>query len=57
MNVVMTGSGRYIEVQGTAEGIPFTRGEFDDLLELAADGIAEIVEVQRSVVAEPPAAR
>src|SRR3712207_3309229 len=35
MNVVKTGAGRFIEVQGTAEGLPFTRGELDDLLALA----------------------
>jgi ribonuclease PH len=57
MNVVMTGTGRYIEVQGTAEGIPFTRGELDGLLELAADGIARIVDLQRATVAETPATR
>ncbi|HUI05117.1 MAG TPA: ribonuclease PH, partial [Acidimicrobiales bacterium] len=39
MNVVMTGSGRFIEVQGTAEGMAFTRGELDELLDLATTGI------------------
>jgi ribonuclease PH len=57
MNVVMTGSGRFIEVQGTAEGMPYTRGELDDLLELAGAGIREIVDLQRELVAEPPPAR
>jgi ribonuclease PH len=57
MNVVMTGSGRFIEVQGTAEGAPFSRGELDELLGLAEHGIARIFELQRSVVAEPPPAR
>ncbi len=57
MNVVMTGSGRYIEVQGTAEGLPFSRSELDSLLELAADGIGRIVDLQRATVAEPPAPR
>ena len=38
MNVVMTGSGRFVEVQGTAEGMPFTRGELDELLALAEGG-------------------
>src|SRR5690606_38314563 len=46
MNVVMTGSGRYIEVQGTAEGLAFSRGELDELLGLAEGGIARIVELQ-----------
>ena len=57
MNVVMTGSGRFIEVQGTAEGMAFTRSELDDLLELAHKGITEIVELQIEMTAEPPAPR
>ncbi|WP_198971107.1 ribonuclease PH [Xylophilus sp. ASV27] len=47
MNVVMTGAGRYIEVQGTAEGAAFTRAEMDRLLALAEKGIAELVLLQR----------
>ena len=54
MNVVMTGAGRYVEVQGTAEGLAFTRDELDGLLELAAKGIGEIVDLQRELLAEPP---
>ncbi|MBL8305129.1 MAG: ribonuclease PH [Rubrivivax sp.] len=42
MNVVMTGSGGFVEVQGTAEGAPFTRAEMDRLLALAAQGIGEL---------------
>jgi ribonuclease PH len=57
MNVVMTGSGRFIEVQGTAEGMPFSRSELDQLLVLAEAGIAEIFELQRTLVAEPPTPR
>jgi ribonuclease PH len=57
MNVVMTGSGRFIEVQGTAEGMPFTRGELDELLLLAEAGITEIVALQQEMTAEPPARR
>ena len=57
MNVVMTSSGRFVEVQGTAEGLPFTRGELDELLVLAEHGIAEILEVQEALIAEPPAER
>jgi ribonuclease PH len=57
MNVVMTGSGRYIEVQGTAEGTPFSRGELDDLLRLAEQGITDLVALQRELVAEPPPPR
>jgi ribonuclease PH len=57
MNVVMTSEGRFVEVQGTAEGLPFTRNELDQLLELAEQGIAEIIELQREMVAEPPPPR
>jgi ribonuclease PH len=57
MNVVMTGSGRFIEVQGTAEGQAFSRGELDSLLELANLGIEEIVAAQREMVAEAPTPR
>ena len=57
MNVVMTSSGRFVEVQGTAEGLPFSRGELDELLALAEMGIAEILEAQATVLAEPPPAR
>ena len=57
MNVVMTGSGRFIEVQGTAEGAPFSRGELDDLLGLAESGIGELLALQRALVAEPPPPR
>jgi ribonuclease PH len=54
MNVVMTSEGRFVEVQGTAEGMPFSRSELDSLLELAQAGIGEIVELQREMVAVPP---
>jgi ribonuclease PH len=47
MNVVMTGAGRFVEVQGTAEGAPFARADMDALLELAARGVAELVAHQR----------
>jgi ribonuclease PH len=57
MNVVMTGAGRFVEVQGTAEGMPFSRAELDDLLILAEHGIGQIFELQRQVLAEPPALR
>jgi len=46
MNVVMTGAGHYVEVQGTAEGAAFSRAEMDRLLELAAAGIARLVVAQ-----------
>jgi ribonuclease PH len=55
MNVVITGSGRFVEVQGTAEGQPFNRSELDSMLALAEKGIAEIVDLQRQMIAiEPP---
>jgi ribonuclease PH len=56
-NVVMTGSGNFVEVQGTAEGESFDRSQLDALVDLAAGGIAQIVEMQRTVLAEPPAQR
>jgi len=57
MNVVMTSGGRYVEVQGTAEGAPYSRTELDTMLDLAQKGIAEIIELQEKLLAEPPAAR
>jgi ribonuclease PH len=57
MNVVMTGSGRFIEVQGTAEGLPFSRGELEEMLGLAEQGIAELVNAQQAILAEPPLQR
>ena len=56
-NVVMTGAGELVEVQGTAEGRPFTRSQLDELLDLASKGISEIVAAQRSMLAEPPEPR
>jgi len=53
MNVVMTGSGGFVEVQGTAEGVPFSRAEMDALLQLAADGIATLVRAQQDALAQP----
>ncbi len=57
MNVVMTESGRFIEVQGTAEGMAFSRSELDELLRLAELGINEIVGLQGELVAEAPSPR
>jgi len=57
MNVVMTGGGRFIEVQGTAEGLPFTRSELDSLLALAEAGITEIVSLQAEMTSSPPTPR
>jgi ribonuclease PH len=50
MNVVMTGAGHFIEVQGTAEGAPFTRQEMDALLALAEKGVGELVALQQQAL-------
>jgi ribonuclease PH len=50
-NIVMTGDGKLVEVQGTAEGAPFDRGQLDALLDLAAAGIGELTEIQRAALA------
>lgn len=50
MNFVMTGDGALVEVQGTAEGAPFTRAQLNDLLDLAAAGIAELTEAQKKAI-------
>jgi ribonuclease PH len=57
MNVVRTGAGKYIEVQGTAEGAAFSRGELDSLLGLADLGIDRIFDLQREMIAVPPEPR
>ena len=51
MNVVMTGAGKFIEVQGTAEGAAFSRTEMDALLQLAEKGIAHLVQLQKQALA------
>ena len=51
MNVVMTAAGGFVELQGTAEGAPFSRAEMDALLGLAGKGIAELVAAQREALA------
>ncbi|GKT25854.1 ribonuclease PH [Acidovorax sp. SUPP3334] len=50
MNVVMTGAGHFVEVQGTAEGVAFTRQEMDRLLSLAEKGVAELVALQQAAL-------
>jgi ribonuclease PH len=50
MNVVMLGSGHFVEVQGTAEGHPFSREEMDTLLELAKHGITQLVQMQQKAL-------
>ena len=52
LNVVMSGRGLLVEVQGTAEGAPFTRGDLDEMLDLAATGIEELHDLQRRAVEE-----
>ncbi|MDQ6619673.1 MAG: ribonuclease PH [Pseudomonadota bacterium] len=52
MNVVMTGGGGFVEVQGTAEGAPFARAEMDALLDLAGEGIRQLVAAQRAALAD-----
>jgi ribonuclease PH len=55
MNVVMTGAGGFVELQGTAEGATFSRVEMDALLALATKGIGELVAMQRAALAAPVA--
>ncbi len=50
MNVVCTGDGRFVEVQGTAEAEPFARDELNALLDLAAAGCTELAELQRKAL-------
>lgn len=50
MNVVMLGSGHFVEVQGTAEGHAFSRAEMDELLELAKSGIEDLITMQQAVL-------
>jgi ribonuclease PH len=57
MNVVMTGGGGFVEVQGTAEGVPFTRAEMDNLVELAQRGIRELIAAQKTALATGPGLR
>jgi ribonuclease PH len=52
MNVVMNEAGRFVEVQGTAEGHAFTREELDTLLEMASAGVSEIREAQNAAIAK-----
>jgi ribonuclease PH len=50
MNVVVTGGGDFVEVQGTAEGAPFSRSELDALLDLAVAGCAQLAEIQKAAL-------
>ena len=51
------GEPRFVEVQGTAEGLAFTRGELDELLELASAGLGQVFDLQAALTAEAPAPR
>jgi ribonuclease PH len=51
MNVVMTGAGHFVEIQGTAEKVPFTREQMSRLLDLSAQGISELISLQRKALA------
>ncbi|MDH3753084.1 MAG: ribonuclease PH [Acidimicrobiia bacterium] len=57
MNVVMTESGEFIELQGTAEGLTFGRTSLDELLDLATLGIGQIIDMQKSMLVTPPSPR
>jgi len=50
MNIVMTGSGEFIEVQGTAESAPFTRKQMERMAEIAQDGIKELLKAQKQAI-------
>ncbi len=50
MNVVMTGSGEFVEIQGTAEGISFNKRELDEMLNLAQKGITELISLQKEIL-------
>jgi ribonuclease PH len=52
MNVVMTGAGKFIEVQGTAEENPFDRSQLDAMLQMAANGVRDLIAMQRKLLAE-----
>jgi ribonuclease PH len=52
VNVVMTDAGQLIEVQGTAEAAPFSRDEFNRLLDLGTQGVAELIQAQKAALAE-----
>ena len=53
MNFVMNASGRFVEVQGTAEGHPFSRAEFDSLAKMAESGIGQLIALQRTALLQP----
>jgi ribonuclease PH len=50
-NIVMTAEGEFVEVQGTAEGIPYSRGALDNVLSAAEDGIRQLIAIQQDAIA------
>ena len=52
MNVVMTGTGKFVEIQGTAEETPFSKEESDQLLDLAVSGIEQLIRLQKRMIIE-----
>ena len=50
MNIVMTGKGRFVEIQGTAEAAPFSHEDADELIELAVGGIQQLIALQRKML-------
>ena len=52
MNIVMTGKGKYVEVQGTAEDNPFSRAELDQMLALGEKGIRELIVIQKNILGD-----
>jgi ribonuclease PH len=50
MNIVMTGDGKFIEIQGTAEGEAFTRDELNNLIDMAEQGIKQLTVIQNSLI-------
>ena len=50
MNIVMTAQGKFVEIQGTAEGEPFSKDEMNNIIQLAEQGIAKIIHIQKDVL-------
>ena len=50
MNIVMTEQGKFVEIQGTAEGEPFTKDEMNNIIQTAEQGIAELIQIQKNVL-------
>jgi len=53
MNIVMTGSGRFVEIQGTAEAIPFSKDDMENMMALATKGIMRLIELQKAEIGKP----